>query len=132
MSVLVSIPPVPHASARELGCARATGEGWILVPRHLFLRLRRALTGVRVSAGHLNTIPVDPRGQTMQHKTQAGPQSQSNSLSTLYHFLGLLAVLAVVILVLTAVSTRTACHVPHPRVTRLWAPAPRSAVGHLN
>ena len=65
----------------------------------------------------------------MQHKTQAGPQSQSNSLSTLYHFLGLLAVLAVVILVLTAVSTRTACH---PRVTRLWAPAPRSAVGHLN
>ena len=98
-----------------------------MVPRHLFLRLRRALTGVRVSAGHLNTIPVDPRRQT-----QAGPQSQSNSLSTLYHFLGLLAVLAVVILVLTAVSTRTACHVPHPRVTRLWAPAPRSAVGHLN
>jgi len=57
-----------------------------------------------VSPRHLNTIPVAP-GQTMQHKTQAGPQSQSNSLSTLYHFLGLLAVLAVVILVLTAVNT---------------------------
>ena len=65
-------------------------------------------------------------------RPQAAPQSQSD-MKPVYSLLGLITLLAVVILALSAVRAESSLHVlSRPEAACHTVPALRSAVGHLD